>query len=981
MKKMLRFSLFLYLLLTLISTVLYGGNTGKIVGKVTDAVSGEPIVGVNVLVVGTTRGATTDIDGKYTIIGIPIGTYTVRASQVGYAPYEVNNVKIGADETTSLNFKLTSTEVQLQGVVVTADQTLVNSLTTSSTQTVSEKSIQSIPNVKSVEDVLKLQAGVVKQGNNLFLRGGRANEVQYLVDGVPTNSIVGNSGELLATNSANAQLAQLYAGVQSGVIGGGASGLAVSANAIQSVSVQTSGFDADYGNAQSGVINIVTKSGTERYSGSIQGRTDRIFSDNQNEAYSSFSFGGPEPLTKYVMPGLGVKIPGSLTFFVSADMNRRDGPYRYTHNEFYNPISRKVELNGFLGGILNGLGFRFRDNQSNSFTFNSKLKYDISGNDQISYGYRASLSTSHGYLKDWKYRADSSALGASLSVQHNLSWQHFFGANSFIRLYLAKLENRDGNDIAGIIPPNYSSAWEKLDVNGDFFFDLGTGQRWYKSLTNIYSVRFDFNTQVHPLHLLKTGFEANYEEINSTEIQQPMVPYNDAEGNLRTPPNPDPEFQHGDYPGYGKYRWHLNNYPNRGGFYVQDNIELAGLNLHVGLRYDYLDIGRQVYNDDWVSAWKSRYNWIDTIEGKPDPEWIYNVEYGKTIDNTTGKETFARIYKGRGLSDGTRFWYYLTHGYFSPRLSIGYPVTDRIVFYFNYGHFLQFPDRDNYYRDPYIPSTGSWIGNPSLKPQRTVAYEAGFEDQFTDDMAFAVHAFYKDIFDYSTIVSRGDYKVYKNLDYASARGFEVTLNQSFSGNFSTAVSYTYQIAKGRSSNPLASIYQPEFQLPRETRLDWDQNHTANIFATYRVGPREEPTFGIPYLNNYGISVTWSYGSGFPYNGFQGSRVTARNVYLVNSQTAPYTTTVNLSVYKGIQVMQKLNLLLTLDVTNLLNRKNPIKWAIYNLTNEVYKYGDIDPNNPTSGIVLPWFRAEHELLDPTNFEPPRQILFGVKLNWD
>ncbi|MBI4810129.1 MAG: TonB-dependent receptor, partial [Ignavibacteriales bacterium] len=592
----------------------------------------------------------------------------------------------------------------------------------------------------SVEDVLKLQAGVVKQGNNLFLRGGRANEVQYLVDGIPTNSIVGNSGELLATNSANAQLAQLYAGVQSGVIGGGASGLAVSANAIQSVSVQTSGFDADYGNAQSGIINIVTKSGSERYTGSIQGRTDRLFGDNQNEAYSSFSFGGPEPFTKYVIPGFGVDVPGSLTFFLSADMNRSDGPYRYVHNEFYNPIERKVQLNGFLGGLLNGLGFKFRDNQSNSFTFNTKLKYDISGNDQVSYGYRASLSTSHGYVKDWKYRADSSSLGASLSIMHNLSWQHFFNPNSFIRIYLAKLESRDGNDIAGITPPQYSSAWEDRDVNGDFFLDLGTSQRWYKALTSVWSVRMDYNTQVHPLHMLKTGFEAHYEEINSTEIQYPMVPFTDADGNVKTPPNPDPLYQHGDFPGYGIYRWHLNNYPNRGGLYVQDNIELAGLNLHVGLRYDYLDIGRQVFNDDWLSYWKMRYDWIDTIEGQSDPDWIYDLEYGQTIDYNTAKSVNARIYRGRGLNDASRFWYFLTHGYFSPRLSIGYPVTDRIVFYFNYGHFLQFPDRDTYYRDPFIPSANSWIGNPSLKPQRTVAYEAGFEDQFTDDMAFAVHA-------------------------------------------------------------------------------------------------------------------------------------------------------------------------------------------------------------------------------------------------
>lgn len=948
---------------------LFAGNTGKIIGKITDAISGEPIIGVNVLVVGTTRGAITDMDGKYTIIGVPIGSYTVRASQVGYATVENKDVKVGADETTQLNFKLTSSEVQLTGVTITADKQLVNTLTTSSTQTVSEKAIQSIPNVKSVEDVLRLQAGVVKQGNNLFLRGGRANEVQYLVDGIPTNNIVGNSGDLLATTSANAQLAQLYAGVQSGVVGGGASGLAVSANAIQSVSVQTSGFDADYGNAQSGIINIVTKSGSDRYTGSIQYRTDRFGSNNQNEAYSSFSFGGPDPITKYLLPSFSLKLPGTLTFFLSADIDRSDGAYKYSQNEFYNPIERKVELKGFIGGILNGVGFRYRDNQNNSFTINTKLKYDISGDDQLSYGYRASVSTNHDYNKQWKYRADSSSLQSSLSIQNNLSWQHFFSPQTFIRWYLAKLENREGNDVAGLTPPFYTFTEEDLgnnDLDRDGFMDLGTGQRWYNSSTEVITTRFDLNSQIHPLHMLKTGFEFNSEHIKSMEIHYPTGEYHhpDSVGNEK--------YSRGEYPGYGVYRWYMNQYPNRGGFYVQDNIELAGLNLHVGIRYDFFDLGKQVYDLNFIEAWKYAYNWSDTLEGKTDPDWLYNMP-GKTrqekIDN--------------GLDDGTRLWYFLTHGHFSPRLSIGYPVTDRIVFYFNYGHFLQLPDRSHYYRDPFIVgASGNWIGNPNLKPQRTVAYEAGFENQFSDDMAFAVHAFYKDIFDYTATVERGDNKVYKNLDYASARGFEITFNQAFAGNFSTAFSYSYQIAKGRSSNPLASIYEPEYQLPRETRLDWDQNHTANIFATYRVGPKEEGQFfGLPFVNNYGISITWTYGSGFPYTGFQGSRVTSRNVYLKNSETAPYTTTINLNIYKGFQLLETINLLLTFDIQNLLDRRNPTTGSIFNHTGRVYQYGDIDPDNIGTNTILPYSKAEYKFLDPTNFEPPRQFILGIKMNWD
>ena len=974
-------SLYICSLILIFGTALFGGNTGKIVGKITDAISGEPIVGVNVLVVGTTRGTTTDIEGQFSIIGVSIGTYTVRASQVGYGSYEIKDVKVTSDQTTPLNIKLTSSEVQLTGVTITADQQLVNSLATSSTQTVGEKSIQSIPNVKTVEDVLKLQAGVVKVGNQLFLRGGRADEVQYLVDGVPTNSIVGNAGDLATTSGANAQLQQLYSGVQSGVVGGGASGLSVSANAIQSVSVQTSGFDADYGNAQSGIINIVTKSGGDRYTGSAQFRTDRISSDNQNELYGAFSIGGPEPLSKYVMPPLGLKIPGTMTFFLSLDMSRSDGPYKLVHNEFFHPMERKIQLNGLFGSILNASGFHYNDYQDNSFTFNTKLKYDISGDDQMSYGYRASLSSRHGYSRSWKYRADSSSLGAGINIQNNLQWQHFFSPRSFFRFYLAKLESRDGNDVAGIKPPDYSSADpNQYDNNNDWFSELGTSQRWYDSRTIVWSTRFDFNAQIHPLHLLKTGAEFYLEEINSTEIISPTKLH-------RGIPTPDTSeaYQHGAWPGYGEFRYHINAFPNRGALYIQDNIELAGLNLHVGLRYDYLDIGAAPYHQNFIDEWIRAYQWIDSVEGQPVPDWVYNLEYGDTT-LPNGKKVKARIHEGRGLQDMKRFWYYFTHGYYSPRLSIGYPVTDRIVFYFNYGHFLQFPDRSTYYRDPFVADKDAWIGNPDLKPKRTVQYEAGFEDQFTDDMAFSLHAFYKDIFDYETLVPRGTYYFYKNLDYASSRGFDFTLNQAFAGNFSIALSYSFQIAKGRSSNKNAAIFKPEqFQLARETRLNWDQNHTANLFATYRVGPREEGRFfGLPFVNNYGISVTWSYGSGLPYNGYSASASHENQIQYnrrINSETGPYTSTVNLSLYKGFNLFETINLLMTLDITNLLNRKNPTGGAIFNYTGRVYQYGDLEPSDPASKIIVPYRQAEQRLLDPTNFDAPRQIIFGLKLNWE
>ncbi len=958
MKKILH-PAFLIILICSASSMLFAGNTGKIVGKVTDSGTGEPIIGANVIVVGTTIGSTTDVDGKFTIIGAPTGIVSVRAGLVGYQDVIYNEVKVNPDQTTQLNFKIASTAVQTEGVVITAEK-LVNPYTTSSVQTLSSQAIEQIPNVKSVQDVVALQAGVVKMGNQMFLRGGRANEVQYVVDGIPVNNVTGNSGELTATSSVNEQLSNLYSGSQSGVIGGGSGGLAVPSNAIQTVSVQTSGFDADYGNSQSGIVNITTKSGGERYNASTQYRTDRIAATNQSESYGAFSLGGPEPISKYLLPQLGVNFPGALTFFVSSDMNRSDGPYNFIHNEFYNPLERKIQLDGFLGGLFNGLGFRFRDNQSNSFTFNSKLKYSVGGSDEFSYGYRASLGSGHGYIKDWKYLADSSSVYAQLSTQHALTWRHLFSEKTFAIFSLGRVQNDETNDVAGLSPPSYSDVATGRDINKDNINDLGTGQRWFKSKNTVWSMRFDFNSQIHPLHFLKTGFEFYYEEIKSTEILYPTLPISTT-GGVITPPFPDSVrvdgyHDQGEYPGYGTYRWALNNFPNRGALYIQDNIEFEGLNLHVGIRYDYFDLGKQVYDPAFINAWKKATNASTSGQSLTDyePQW-----------------------PGR-ITSGSTFLYYALHGYFSPRLSIGYPVTDRIVFYFNYGHFLQFPDRDQYFRDPFIlGATDNWIGNPDLKPQRTVQYEAGFENQITDDMAFAIHAFYKDIFDYATLhkLPRAANSVYTNLDFASARGFEVTTNRTFTGNFSVNATYTYQIAKGRSSNPLASVFSPNFQLPRETRLDWDQQHTANVFLTYKVGPREEGTlFGLPFINNWRMSMKWSFGSGFPYTVYKG-RDTERNVLLVNNEDKPFNSRVGLSFNKGFYLFDHINLQLTLDIENLFNRRNVN--SVNTFTGRPNQYGDYDPDNR---LIIDWYKTEYRT-DANLFDPGRQIFLGVKLDWD
>jgi outer membrane receptor protein involved in Fe transport len=936
----------------------FAGTTGALAGKVTDVSTGEALPGVNIVIVGSGRGGVTNSKGEFSITGVTPGKYLVRASLIGYKTIEAKNIEIEADQSTIFNFKLASTEIEVEGVTAYGERPIVDTRKLSGDQTFSRDKIEQLPNLKGVEDVLTLQAGVVKFGNQLFLRGGRANETQILIDGVPTNN-VGGGGVTAGTNSTNEQLQQLYAGTAT--TGGGA--LSVSANAIQSVSVSSSGLDAEFGNAQSGVVNITTKAGGDKYSGSGQYRTDGISAGGGfGERYYSGFFGGPEPITSYLLPELGVEIPGKLTFFMSADFSQKDGPYDFNRSQFYNPLKRKIKFGGILG-FLDNLGFTYTDKQTNNYSFNTKFSYQIGDNDQFSYSYRANVGSSHQLYGaySWLNLADSTGNRLKLSTQNVGQWTHIIGTNTLLKSYISRQETDEEYTIGDLTPAQYSTVTDikKRDPSADGFNDLGTGQSWSHANSVVWNAKVDYSSQVHDLHYLKTGIEYFYETLQSTDISFPLAPIAerrlvDSLGGRR-----------GLYPGYGSGRWVTNVTPSRGGLYIQDNIEFGEglLSIHVGLRYDWFYLGNQVFDTGplgFVTRWEK-------------------VTQLKANDKEAGF----------GWVNHKSFFSQFVRGNFSPRLAIGYPVSQTTKFYFNYGHFLQYPERDQLYHDPiYTELSGNYVGNPSLKPQRTVQYEAGFEQAIFDDLAIAIRGFYKDIFDYVApreLPVSPKVNLYINLDYASARGFEVILNKALTHHYSGSIGYTFQIAKGRSSNPFAALNSPQLQgLPRETRLDYDQQHTLNLFLGYRVAPGEDyEIFGLPF-DNWGASLTWNFGSGFPYTPYNQGR-SLEDVYLLNTGNGPYTSEVNLSFFKGFNVVGKLNLVLTFDVINLFNRKNvDLNAGGFNtLTGRVIRFGDYAPD---TRLIYSWAGVQGgqsfaSRVSPFVFRSPRQLSLGLKITWD
>jgi hypothetical protein len=225
---------------------IYGGTTGKITGKVVDQNSGEPLIGANILIEGTMFGAATDIDGNYIILNVSPGSYTLKISMVSYRTAIIEDVRVAVDRTTNISVELASTELELDEIVISAETPLVQKDLTSSISVMTRDEIDQLP-VASFTDLLSLQAGVVGSGSNLHVRGGRSNEVAYLIDG-------------------------MY--VQDPLLGGLAT--QINNDAIQEMSLLSGSFNAEYGNALSGIVNIVTRDGDENFSGKFEARTSQF---------------------------------------------------------------------------------------------------------------------------------------------------------------------------------------------------------------------------------------------------------------------------------------------------------------------------------------------------------------------------------------------------------------------------------------------------------------------------------------------------------------------------------------------------------------------------------------------------------------------------------------------------------------------------------------------------------------------------------
>lgn len=1009
--------------------LIFAGNSGKIAGIVIDMETKAPLPGANVIIDGTMMGSASDIDGNYFILDVPPGVYTVRAEVIGYKTLIQKEVRVIVGLTTKLHFDLEQTIIEGEEVIVEAERPIIQKDLTASRSIITADEIADIP-LEDIEDIVNLTPGFVDG----HARGGRDGEIVYIIDGVYTRDPI--------TGGFDTDVPEL---------------------AIEEVSIITSGFSAEFSNAQSGIVNIVLKEGGPIYTGKIRYKTSDFGDfkgsefDEENGYYKptsglsdlrrvknmEFTFGGPTPL-----------LGKSSTFNFAGEVYNDEGrvPNNYEHNATlagkitFRPFSNdKISLSGNYTtgerGSYSHLWSRITNEDYlpqyepietapsplDSWYGNGQLDTeDINGNGILDENEDLNFD---GILDSEDLNRDGVLTKYDMLKRLNTfdlnsyflsgMWSHIINDRSFLKLQLGVYKtymkyniheninedtnnngvldiewDRNGNGILDVDEDlNANGIWDYEDLNGngilddrkvdmftdknndgivdeseltgqdslafisrggnpnklfmpwedlpfgsekdtDGFFIYGTGASYYRLRWNeddklSYSAKIMYNNQINNNHYLQAGIEGMLWDIFDHDVDLA------SGGNVYGQ-------NIGERSGWGKEDQKAIK-PFQFGLFAEDKMEFEEFIVNLGLRYDFFDP-----------------QWDDYPGDLTDP--VLNQSEGGEVKDPV---------KVKGKQ------------YFSPRLGIAFPISDRDRFYFNYGKMFQLPIMAYLYQNINWDFSGAFpmVGNPDIKPETTVYYELGVEHQMGLNWKLKAVGFYKDIkgltdtrrYFYS---SSSYYTIRYNIDYGKIQGFELTLDKRLSDYIGGFINYTYSIAVGKSSSARQNynLTWAGTIIPKEeSYLDWDQRHTVNSNIYFKVGKKNAP-FNLFFLKNFSTNFIFRYGSGMPYSPTQRTRETE-----INTKRLLPTYRIDMSVKKKFD-LGPVEISAFIWINNLTNRINidnfaDVEW--YQLYGDTNKDGIVDSKDDYNEILRA-ARGKHN--NPAYNSEGRSFRVGIGLDF-
>jgi CarboxypepD_reg-like domain/TonB dependent receptor-like, beta-barrel/TonB-dependent Receptor Plug Domain len=846
---------------------LFASTTGKLAGGVIDSDTNEPLTGVNIYLEGTNIGAATDLDGIYSIINVQAGTYTLVASYIGYSEKRVKNIKINIDLTTTINIELSEASLTSETIVITAPKNIVVKDISNSQSVMQVQEIESLP-VTTLNQALSIQAGVELTSNGIIIRGGGVNETSLIMDGFSLNDERGyNPYPSLSLVS------------------------------VDEVQVQTGGFNAEYGQARSGLVNVITKEGSKvEYNLSVN--------------------------TQY-----------------SAPAQKNFGNSIYDKNSYFNRPYLDPEV--AWTGTDNGAWDIDTRKQYKSFRgWNSVAHETLSDDDPTN------DLTPEGAQKlyRWQHRRDGQidkadytfdlGFGGPLPFSSTLGDGRFYFSYTDLReMFIFPLSRDNYGDRQGQIKITSDlTNTRKLTISGLYGETRSVSPYNWTTTPNGFVLRS--TSQVANLLNSSTGSSILYmpgyfspstiyrssigiklnETINSNSFYEVSLQYKNSKYNTYKTKDRDTEKKYEPVPGYftdeapfgymgfddpgiagmsmGGWMnngrddsrvstWNLNlsyslnannnnlfktglqitynNYdikstsvnpsnnfwnrsqlfkvsPYRIGAYLQDKMEFEGFIANIGLRFDYSASNTKQYE-------LTKY------------DKFYSEEKGSLIEEEAPFKDSKPVFA------------------ISPRLGISHPISTNSKLYFNYGHFRSEPVSSVRFR---IQRESSGLvkrmGNPGLDLEKTIAYELGFEQNLSDMFLIKVAGYYKDITKqtdwvyYRSLNGAVQYNISENNNYEDIRGFEFTLSKQAGSWISGLLNYTYDVRTSGYFGVKENYENPNEQRAYLLIAPLSFKSRPRPYARANIAFHSPANFGSdPFMDalfsKWNISFLWNWKSG------------------------------------------------------------------------------------------------------------------------
>lgn len=918
-------------------------ETGTLKGTVTDAESGETLIGATVVIVGTYKAVSADFVGNYEMEDIKPGDYSIKFTFIGYADKIFNGITIKAGQTLTLDAAMKLASQEIGAVEVVGQKNLVDLESAKSEVSLSSKEIADM-NVRDVQEIAAMQAGINKTPDGLQIRGARVYETQYMVDGISAQDPLAGTGF----------------------------GLNVASSSIGKLDIITGGAGAEFGDGSSGVISTTIKEGGDEweYSGSWQ--TDHLGMQNIETGWrtdiAEVSAGGPVPKTDKKL-GVFMNLTTRLTdtYFGSEADQLRSSMFSNSGNE---KTWAPRQDNNFTSTIK----FSYKLKKGSKLTLTNQHSLSINQNTRTLQivGFDALLQP--GFQYERSLNLDNATTYTHHSNLTALNYKKIINERTWFSVSLGRLFTNLRADANGrpfreeTVDQLYDESSIVTDPVGVFnpgdpvvFVLPGPGlvnnggitPTWHDHFAQEYTIsarmtRFGKKQKSK----LTFGFDHKMQHLQWVDVTSPWVGAPIQINDSVTSPSTSV--------GSSNDIWEVK--PFNGGIYVSDELRYRGIIATLGLRMNYWAPGK--FADNAVDNPLSPV--IDQVR----------EDYEENTSGFLGYRIKTRLL---------------------PRINVSFPVTENNVLYFNYSHAMRLPHPRFVYAglDPVYQDRSflSNLGNPDINPEVNISYEVGYKTQITKDIGLTIAAFNNNRFDYivqrSVIVNDQTgrpvtKRMYINQDYARIIGIEGGLSYRFKKHYRTFVNATYQVARGKSNSARESGLQIEqngaVELSSEQYLAFDRpwditlGFVMTTDSTFKIRGRS--------LAGFRVFLSFNYVSGFRYTPYErdGELPNGRPTfvrlddrYLEEVSKPWYQSDLKLSknfLFKN----KKSGVTVSVEVRNLLNIDNSV--IINPITGKAYRDGDDVPNEwrdnrylgPQEGGVPP--------TDPARFLAPRQILYGV-----